>query len=166
MKFSKKTLIIGTALVVVAGGSIAAFAQSGMHHGENFGPMGRICEAKDPMGPRLLDHLQRAIKPTDAQKPEFDALKAALTSAEASVKATCPADPASVDHTPPGMLAGMEQHLNAMLGAVKTVRPAFDALYAKLDDKQRDALRWSSPFGWEHHHGDHGPMMDEAPKAQ
>ncbi len=166
MKFGKKTLIMGTALVVVAGGALAAFAQPGGRHGENFGPMGHICEAKDPIGPRLLDHLQRAIKPTDAQKPEFEALKAALTSAEASVKASCPTDPMTVDHTPPGMLAGMEQHLTAMLGAVKTVRPAFDALYAKLDDKQRDALRWSAPFGWEHHQGDHGHRMDETPKAQ
>jgi hypothetical protein len=165
MKFGKKTLIMGTALVVVAGGALAAFAQPGGRHGENFGPMGHICEAKDPIGPRLLDHLQRAIKPTDAQKPEFEALKAALTSAEASVKASCPADPMTVDHTPPGMLAGMEQHLTAMLGAVKTVRPAFDALYAKLDDKQRDALRWSAPFGWEHHHMD-GDKMGDAPKAQ
>ncbi len=166
MKFGKKTLIMGTALVVVAGGALAAFAQPGGRHGENFGPMGHICEAKDPIGPRLLDHLQRVIKPTDAQKPEFEALKAALTSAEASVKASCPTDPMTVDHTPPGMLAGMEQHLTAMLGAVKTVRPAFDALYAKLDDKQRDALRWSAPFGWEHHQGDHGHRMDETPKAQ
>jgi hypothetical protein len=167
MKLAKKTLIIGTAFVVAAGGAFAAIAQpGGGRHGENFGPMGHICEAKDPMGPRLLDRLQRAIKPTDAQKPEFEALKAALASAEASVKATCPADPATVDHTPPGMLAGMEQHLTAMLGAIKTVRPAFDALYAKLDDKQRDALRWSSPFGWEHHHGDQGHMMQDRPKAQ
>jgi hypothetical protein len=31
----------------------------------------------------------------------------------------------------------------AMSEALKTVRPAFDALYAKLDDKQRDRMRWS-----------------------
>ena len=45
MKFGKKTLIMGTALVVVAGGALAAFAQPGGRHGENFGPMGHICEA-------------------------------------------------------------------------------------------------------------------------
>jgi hypothetical protein len=136
-----------------------------MKHHEMYGPMGRICDAKDPMGPRLIERLQRAIKPTDAQKTEFEALKTALTSAEATVKATCPADPSAVDHTPPAMLANMEQHLTAMLSAVKTVRPAFDALYAKLDDKQRDAMRWSAPFGWEHHHMD-GDKMGDAPKAQ
>ena len=162
MKFGKKTFMAGAVVVLVAGGGLAAFAQS-MHHREMLGPMGRICDSKEPLGQHLLDRLQRVIKPTDAQKPEFDALKAALVSAEATVKATCPADPESVDHTPPAMLAGMEQHLAAMLSAVKTVRPAFDALYAKLDEKQRDALRWSSPFGWEHHH--HG-MTDDAPKAQ
>jgi hypothetical protein len=169
MTRTRKLILAGTALVIAGSGALAAFAMPGGpggHRGENFGPMGHICEAKDPMGPRLIDHLQRTIKPTEAQKPEFEALKAALASAEASVKATCPADPEAVDRSPPGMLAGMEQHLNAMLSAVKTVRPAFDALYAKLDDKQRDALRWSSPFMWEHHHGDHGMMKDDAPKPQ
>jgi hypothetical protein len=164
MKFGKKAIIVGAVTVLVAGGAFTAFAQ-GMKHHDMMGPMGRMCDAKDAMGPKLLERLQRSVKPMDAQKPEFEALKTALASAEATVKATCPADPASVDHTPPGMLAGMEQHLTAMLSAVKTVRPAFDALYAKLDDKQRDALRWSSPFGWEHRDGHH-KMMDEAPKAQ
>lgn len=162
MKFGKKLGMAAAVVVLVAGSGLTAFAQS-MHHHEMFGPMGRICSAKEPLSQHMLDRLQREIKPTDAQKPEFEALKVALTSAEATLKASCPADPASVDHTPPAMLAGMEQHLTAMLNAVKTVRPAFDALYAKLDEKQRDALRWSSPFGWEpHRHG----MMEEAPKAQ
>ena len=164
MKFGKKTIIAGAVTVLVAGGAFTAFAK-GMHHDMMGGPMGQMCDAKDPMGPKLLERLQRSVKPTDAQKLEFEALKTALASAEATVKATCPADPASVDRTPPGMLSGMEQHLTAMLSAVKTVRPAFDALYAKLDDKQRDALRWSSPFGREHG-GGHHKMMDDAPKAQ
>ncbi len=163
MKFGKKTFIAGAVTILVAGGGLTAFAQ-GMRHHDMFGPMGRICQAKDPMGARLIERLQKEIKPTDAQKPEFDALKAALASAEASIKATCPADPSAVDHTPPAMLSTMEQHLTVMLSAVKTVRPAFDALYAKLDDKQRDALRWSAPFGWEHHPRDDGKMGD-APKA-
>jgi hypothetical protein len=164
MKFGKKTIIAAAVTVLVAGGAFTAFAQSMKHH-DRMGPMGEMCDAKDPMGPKLLDRLQRSVKLTDAQKPEFEALKTALASAEATIKATCPVDPAAIDHTPPGMLAGMEQHLSAMLGAVKSVRPAFDALYAKLDDKQRDALRWSSPFGQEHR-GGHHKMMDDAPKAQ
>ena len=55
-----------------------------------------------------------------------------------------------------GRLAAMEKHLTSMLDAVKLVRPAADALYAKLDDKQRDALRWAMPTG---HHGRHGDGM-------
>ena len=164
MKFGKKTLIASAVTLIVAGGGFTAFAQ-GMKHHDMYGPMGRICDGKDPMGPRLFERLQKTIKPTDAQKTEVEALKTALASAEATVKATCPADPATVDHTPPAMLSNMEQHLTAMLSAVKTVRPAFDALYVKLDDKQRDALRWSAPFGWERHHMD-GDKMGDAPKAQ
>jgi LTXXQ motif family protein len=166
MKRNTKFMLAGAALVIAGSGALAAYAMPGGPRHENFGPMGHICEARNPMGPRLIEHLQRTIKPTDAQKPEFEALKAALAKAEADVKATCPADPESVDRSPTGMLASMEQHLNAMLGAVKTVRPAFDALYAKLDDKQRDALRWSSPFMWEHHDHHHGMTPDDAPKPQ
>jgi hypothetical protein len=164
MKFGKKTIFAGAVTLLVAGGGLAAVAQ-GMKHHDVYGPMGRMCDANDPMSPRLIERLQRTIKPTDTQKFEFDALKAALTSAETTVKATCPVDPMTVDHTPPALLSNMEQHLTAMLSAVKTVRPAFDALYAKLDDKQRDALRWSAPFGWERHHKG-SDMMGDAPKAQ
>jgi hypothetical protein len=164
MEFGKKTIIAGTVALLLAGGGFAALAQ-GMRHHDLYGPMGRMCDAKDPLAPRLIERLQRTIKPTDAQKAEFEALKAALSSAEATVKATCPTDPATVDHTPPALFSNLEQHLTAMLSAVKTVRPAFETLYAKLDDKQRDALRWSAPFGWEHHHKA-SEMMGGAPKAQ
>jgi len=34
----------------------------------------------------------------------------------------------------------MEKRLDAMLEAVKTVRPAFDALYASVNDKQRTSV--------------------------
>ena len=163
----QKILIAGTVLAVVAGGGFAAFADNPARH-DHFGPLGRICEAKDPLSPRMIERLQKVIKPTDAQKTEFEALKAALTSAEATMKASCPSEQDMADHSPTAMLAHTEQHLTAMLSAIKTVRPAFDALYAKLDDNQRDALRWSAPFVMNHHHdmmhGEH--PMDRMPKAQ
>jgi hypothetical protein len=126
-----------------------------------------FCKETGPLGGAMVERLEKAIKPTNAQKTEFDALKTALTKAQEGLKTTCPKDGEVADLSPPGRLASMEKHLSAMLEAVKTVRPAADALYAKLDDKQRDALRWAMPFGEGRrggHHGDHHPMMEDGSK--
>lgn len=113
----------------------------GMDHGGMM--MGRrFCENNDPVAPRMLGRLESTIRPTDAQKPEMEALRAAATKAEAIVRASCPAA-GDDDRSPPARLAQMEKRMTAMAEAIKTVRPAFDALYAKLDDKQRDRMRWS-----------------------
>ena len=82
MKRNRKWMLAGAALVIAGSGALADYAMPGGPRHDPFGPMGRICEAKDPMGQRLIDHLQRTVKPTDAQKPELDALKAALTKAQ------------------------------------------------------------------------------------
>ena len=102
----------------------------------------RFCSSNEAMAPRVLGRLESSIKPTDAQKPEMDALRAAATKAESIVRAACPAA-GDDDRSPPARLAQMEKNAIAMAEAIKTVRPAFDALYAKLDDKQRDRMRWS-----------------------
>jgi len=114
-------------------------------HGMEMGGlmMGRhFCSNKEAMAPRILSRLESTIKPTDAQKPEMDALRTAATKAEGIVRAACPAA-GDDDRSPPARLAQMEKNATAMADAIKTVRPAFDALYAKLDDKQRDRMRWS-----------------------
>lgn len=102
----------------------------------------RFCTNTDAIAPRMLGRLESTIKPTDAQKPEMDALRAAVTKAEGIMRAACPAA-TDDDRSPPARLAQMEKNATAMAEAIKTVRPAFDALYAKLDDKQRDRIRWS-----------------------
>jgi hypothetical protein len=45
----------------------------------------------------------------------------------------------------------METRMEAMLQAVKTVRPAFDAFYGTLDSDQKARLDSSGPrrWGWE-----------------
>jgi len=102
----------------------------------------RYCDNKDPMAPKMIGRLESTIKPTDAQKPEMDALRAAATKAEGIMRAACPAA-GDDDRSPPARLAQMEKSAIATADALKTIRPAFDALYAKLDDKQRDRMRWS-----------------------
>jgi LTXXQ motif family protein len=158
MKIGKKLLLAGAVSILVAGGGAFAYAKSympfgGMHDDAHF------CDMKGPFGGKMVEKLERAIKPTDAQKPELEALKAALTKAQDSMKASCPKEGEAIDLSPPGRLAAMEKHLSTMLDAVKIIRPAADALYAKLDDKQRDALRWAMPMGMSEHHRHHGDHM-------
>jgi hypothetical protein len=104
--------------------------------------MGRICAEKDSMAPRMIERLEKRIQPTDAQKPDVEALKTAAVKAEATMKAACPTQAERDDRSPPARLALAEKRMSAALEAIKTIRPPFDALYAKLDDKQRDSLRW------------------------
>ena len=158
MKTHNKWLLAGLVSVVVAGGTALAFA-SPERHGMMQGPHSFFCEMKDSFSSHVIGQIERTVKPTDTQKTEFEALKVALTKADETLKITCPKDGDTRDLSPPGRLATMEQHLGAMLDAVKTVRPAATAFYAKLDDKQRDALRWAMPKGLKGLSGARGEMM-------
>jgi hypothetical protein len=84
-----------------------------------------------------IDRLERSIKPTETQRGKFDELKAASNKASEAMRAACPTEAAT---TAPGRMAGMEKRLDAMLQAVKTIRPALEAFYATLTDEQRARL--------------------------
>lgn len=121
----------------------------GMEGGMMGMPMmgGRLCQSNESMVPRMTERLERSVTLTDAQKPDFEALKAAMAKAEATLKAACPTDAERTDRTPTGRLAVAEKRMTAGLEAIRTVRPAFDTFYAKLDDRQRDQLRWAGHGG-------------------
>lgn len=155
-----KTVWMTGAAIAVALGATAALAQDagGWGRGEHgrgmhemmggFGPhyMGRrFCEAKDSFAPRIMARLETSIRPTDAQKGDFDQLKAAAVKAEEIMKAACPSETELSDRSPPARLALAEKRMTAALEALKTIRTPFDSLYAKLDDKQRDRMRWMGP---------------------
>jgi LTXXQ motif family protein len=92
--------------------------------------------------------IEEVVRPTEAQRPALDALKAASTKAADALVAACPQD---VPATSPARLEVMEKRLDAMLQAVKTVRPAFDAFYAVLTDEQKrrlDAVSPEGPWRW------------------
>jgi hypothetical protein len=158
MAFTRKTLVVAGLAALVAGGGVAV-AQGrhgdgmGMGHGMGPGMMGggrmgeRFCAAKDPMAPAMATRIETRLKPTDAQRADFEALKAAMVRAEQTLKAACPTEAERGDRTPPARLAMAEKRMAAGLEALRTVRAPFDTLYAKLDDKQRDQLRWSGHGG-------------------
>ncbi len=99
---------------------------------------GRMC------GPRMagfaewrLERMERVIKPTEAQRAKFDEFKAASNKAAEAMRAACPTD---VPATMVGRMEAMEKRLDAMLQAVKTVRPTLEAFYATLSDEQKANL--------------------------
>lgn len=89
--------------------------------------------------------IEEVVKPNDAQKAKLADLKAASTKAAETISAACAAEiPAkSVDR-----FAVMEKRLEAMQTAIKTVRPAFEAFYASLDDPQKAKLDAAGPRRW------------------
>ncbi|PSC02442.1 hypothetical protein SLNSH_24115 [Alsobacter soli] len=159
-------IVGGVTVLALAGGLGAAIAQERgmggmggwggmMGGGPGMGRMmgARFCNAKEPMAPRLADRLETTLKVTDAQKGDFDNLRKALADAEGKLKAACPTEAELADRTPPGRLALAEKRMSAGLDAIRTIRPAVDTLYAKLDDKQKDRLRWMGPGRMHDGHG-------------
>jgi hypothetical protein len=93
--------------------------------------------------------IEEAVRPSEAQRAAFDALKDASKKAADTMAASCPRDYPSNGSA---RLEAMERRLDAMLAGVRTVRPAFDAFYASLTDDQKRRLDWA------YSRGRHGPM--------
>lgn len=90
------------------------------------------------------DRLAELIKPTDAQRPKFDEFKSASIKAADVMRDACRAD---VPDTIIGRTEAMEKRMDAMLQAVRMVRPALEALYATLSDEQKARLDSNSSRG-------------------
>jgi hypothetical protein len=86
------------------------------------------------LGALDIDGIERAVRPTEAQRAAFDELKAISAKAEESVRNACPSRP---PETPLARLEMMERRLEAMLRAVRTLRPALQAFYNALNDDQK-----------------------------
>src|SRR4030095_1972179 len=67
----------------------------------------------------------------------FDSLKQAAARAGEIARAACPKD---WPITPIGRLAAAEKRLEALLQAVKKVRPAMESFYGSLTDEQKARL--------------------------
>ncbi len=124
-----------------------------------------MCGDANEMSLHFLQRFEKTVQPKPEQKADFEALKGAVAKADQIFKTACPSEAERADHTPAGRLARMEKTAQATVDAMKLVRPPFEALYAKLDDKQRDRLRWAQheghPEGWMQRmrEGMHHPMQ-------
>jgi len=92
-----------------------------------------------------LSQIERAVRLTEPQRKALDDLRAASAKAAETIAAACPAE---IPATSTARLALMEKRMEAMLAAIKTVRPAFDAFYATLTDEQKARFDAAGPRRW------------------
>ena len=111
-----------------------ANAQPGVMMGPGMTRYGRVDLMCSPAAAGFvgwrIDRLELFIKPTEAQRGKFDKLKATWNNA---MRVACPTDAAA---TAPGRMIAMEKRLDAMLQAVKTIRPPLEA-FVTLSDEQK-----------------------------
>jgi hypothetical protein len=84
-----------------------------------------------------ISRLEQLIKPTDSQRAKFDAFRTASSKAAETMHAACPTE---IPVTMPARIQAMEKRMDAMLQAIKIVRPALDDFYATLDEEQKSRL--------------------------
>jgi hypothetical protein len=88
------------------------------------------------------DRIERALALTEDQTAKFKSLKEASDNARQYLQDICPSDNPA---TPTARAAATEQSLNAMLEAVRTVRPKLDDFYSSLSEEQKARLNAITP---------------------
>ena len=115
-----------------------------MHSGGMWG--GDMCNPRSAgLAEWRIARIERAVRPTDAQRPKLEELRTASTKAAEVITASCPRD---LPTSPVARLEVAEKRLNAMLEAVKIVRPKFEDFYASLTSEQQARLKSAGPRQW------------------
>ena len=78
--------------------------------------------------------IEELVKPIGPQQAALDQLKQASAKAADDLQGSCPTH---IGGTPTARLDTMNNRLDAMVRAVKTLRPALGAFYASLGDEQK-----------------------------
>src|SRR5215471_10357640 len=89
-----------------------------------------------------IERIAQTVEPNDAQRAVLDELKDATAQALDILKAACPM---ALPSTPTGRIEAMHQRLDAMLQAVRTVRPVVEKFYQSLNDEQKARFNALSP---------------------
>jgi uncharacterized protein YicC (UPF0701 family) len=89
-----------------------------------------------------IERIAQTVEPNDAQRAILDELRDATANALDQLKAACPT---ALPSTPTGRIEAMRQRLEAMLAAVRTVRPVLEKFYDSLNDEQKARFNALSP---------------------
>ena len=90
-----------------------------------------------------IDRIEKSLTLNDNQRNKFNDLKGASEKAVKFLEESCPPNDQVI--TPTGRLEAMERRLEAMLEAVRTVKPALDEFYGTLTDEQKARLNLMEP---------------------
>ena len=91
-------------------------------------------DAKPGLANLPIERIETEVQPTDAQQDVFDKLSQATDRAVDLLVAACPN---AIALTPVGRLEAMENRLQAMVEAARTVQPALEDFYASLSPEQK-----------------------------
>jgi histone H3/H4 len=89
-----------------------------------------------------IERIAQTVNPDAAQRAILDELKDATARALDILQAACPT---ALPSTPTGRIEAMRQRLDAMLAAVRTVRPVVEKFYQLLNDEQKARFNALSP---------------------
>ena len=89
-----------------------------------------------------IERIAQTVNPDAAQRAVLDELKDATARALDILQAACPT---ALPSTPTGRIEAMRQRLDAMLAAVRTVRPVVEKFYQLLNDEQKARFNALSP---------------------
>src|SRR5262249_7960392 len=78
-----------------------------------------------------MEGMDQTAEPNDAQRAILDELRNATAQALDQLKVACPTE---LPSTPTGRLKAMRQRLEAMVAAVRTIRPVLERFYEPLND--------------------------------
>jgi hypothetical protein len=111
-------------------GYAGAAASLGVYAGE-----WRICSGQaEGVTDFSIQKIAQQVEPDQAQQALLEELKGASLEAVNILKAACPTE---LPSTAPGRLAAMRSRVDAMLEAVRAVRPGLEKFYPSLNDEQR-----------------------------
>jgi hypothetical protein len=119
-------------------------AHGGRHWGGGAwgGPHGGFCAAaRSERVEDMLGMVESFVTFTPEQAPAWAGLRDAVRAGSQRFDATCASlREAGEPGDPPARLARLELMLSAGLETLREVRPAFDAFYATLDERQKAAI--------------------------
>ena len=94
-----------------------------------------LCSSRTESFTQLpVQRVEQAVKPTQQQQDALEKLKAASTAAANQLQASCPTQS---PQTPIDRFDAVGKRLDAMAGAIRTVRPALADFYSSLTDEQK-----------------------------
>jgi hypothetical protein len=95
-----------------------------------------LCSSQSESFTKLpVQRIEEVVKPTGPQQAALDQLKQASAKAADELRASCPAQTGG--ESPTARLDAMNNRLDAMVQAAKTLRPTLRTFYASLSDEQK-----------------------------